>query len=38
MFILKNEGWVKIDKDAGTVNLNQNRVKPGKYNLKFKEF
>ncbi|WP_114602994.1 MetQ/NlpA family ABC transporter substrate-binding protein [Staphylococcus sp. EZ-P03] len=35
--IFEKEGWVKIDKDAGTVNFNQKSVKPGKYDLKFKE-
>lgn len=35
--IFEKEGWVKIDKNAGTVNFNQNSVKPGKYDLKFKE-
>lgn len=35
--IFEKEGWVKIDKDAGTVDFNQKSVKPGKYHLKFKE-
>lgn len=35
--ILEKLKWVKIDKDAGTVNFNVKSVKPDRYHLNFKE-